>query len=286
MYRAAVNDIFIQNKKRETHELMNPKNFTIRECCNSDEHPNTIPILLGLDVTGSMSHIPHDLIKEGLPKLMSNMIQHGVKDPSLCFMAIGDHTNDGGPLQMGQFEAADEPLDLWLERTWLERGGGANEGESYLLAWYAAAFLTKCDAFDKQGRKGFLITIGDEPNLNSLPARAIKEITGNSQAKDYTAAELLTEAKKKWNVYHINVSHTSQGRDSLADWKVDLGQNCIEVTDFTTIPDVISNLIVENTKNWASSNSGSSHISTPVITDVIEEERQKSDFIDTPLGTL
>ena len=34
---------------------MNPKGV-VRECCENDEHPDTLPIIIGLDVTGSMGH--------------------------------------------------------------------------------------------------------------------------------------------------------------------------------------------------------------------------------------
>lgn len=133
-YDKPADDVFTQSKKREIHESMDTKKITLRECRDSEAHPFTVPIVLTLDVTGSMHDIPKDLIKDGLPTMMSGMIQNGVKDASLLFLAVGDHECDNAPLQVGQFESGDSELDLWLTRTWLEGGGGANAGRFQYFA--------------------------------------------------------------------------------------------------------------------------------------------------------
>lgn len=240
----AVNDIFTQNKERRAHSSMNPNGVAFREARDSEVHPNSFPIILALDVTGSMGHIPHELIKEGLPKLMGGIIQGGVPDAALLFLGIGDHECDRYPLQIGQFESGDEELDLWLTRTYIESGGGGNAGESYLLAWYFAAFHTRTDAFEKRKKKGLLFTVGDEPNLKSLPAPAIKEIMGSGQ-HSYTDMELLAEAQKRYEIFHISVLHSYRAETAEASWKQILGENCISVTDYKTIPDVIKSIVCE-----------------------------------------
>ncbi len=240
----SVNDIFQQNKERRAHNSMNPENIEFREARDSEIHPNSFPVILALDVTGSMGHIPHDLIKEGLPKLMGGIIQDGVPDAALLFLGIGDHECDSYPLQVGQFESGDEELDMWLTRTYIESGGGGNAGESYLLAWYFAAFHTRTDAFEKRKQKGVLITIGDEPNLKSLPASAIKEIMGSGQ-QTYSEIELLEEAKKRYEVFHVSVNHSPRAVEAEKGWKELLGNNCISVGDYKTIPEVVKNLVCE-----------------------------------------
>ena len=244
----SASEIFTQNALRKAHESMNPNGVVFREARDSDVHPNTVPIILGLDVTGSMGHIPHELIKEGLPKLMGGIIQGGVPDPALLFLGIGDHECDRYPLQVGQFESGDEELDMWLTRTYIEGGGGGNAGESYLLAWYFAAFHTKTDAFEKRGQKGLLFTVGDEPGLKTLPASAIKEIMGQGQ-QTYTHLELLAEAQKKYDVYHISVLHSGQAVNADVEWKELLGQNCLSIEDHREIPNVIKKIICDKHKS-------------------------------------
>lgn len=246
MYQSmSVDDTFTQNAKRETHSEMDPDGIVLRESHDSDEHPNTVPIQIYLDVTGSMGHIPHDMIKTGLPTLVGTLIQNGVKDPALMFGAIGDHECDQFPLQVAQFESGDTELDMWLTRTFLEGGGGGNAGESYLLAWYFAAYHTRTDAWDNRGKKGYIFTIGDEPSLDNLPENAVKEIMGESAVAQgsYNINDLLDKAGERNHVYHISLEHSYRSTD--ASWKQMLGDHCIIVKDYKEIPVIISKIILE-----------------------------------------
>lgn len=239
---ASVDTIFTQQKERRIHKDMDPKGIKLRESRDSEAHPNVLPVILALDVTGSMGHIPHALIKDGLPQLMGGLIQKGA-DVSLLFLGIGDHECDQAPLQVGQFESGDAELDLWLTRTWLEGGGGGNEGESYLLAWHFANSFVSTDAWEKRGQKPFIFTVGDEPNLKRLPASALSEVYDKS-LESTTAEALLAEVQKRFRVYHLHVTHSYGAKRSLKGWKDALGEACIEVPDYKDIPSVITKIVV------------------------------------------
>jgi hypothetical protein len=81
-------EIFSQQKSQSIHESMDPRKALLRESRDSATHPNSIPIIIALDVTGSMGQIPHSLVIDGLPTLMSTIIQHGF--PSLRIADISD----------------------------------------------------------------------------------------------------------------------------------------------------------------------------------------------------
>jgi hypothetical protein len=63
----------------------------VRECRDSEEHPNTTPIIIAFDVTGSMGSIPDNMVMNLLPKLMGRLKEIGVPDPELMFMGVGDY---------------------------------------------------------------------------------------------------------------------------------------------------------------------------------------------------
>lgn len=242
----SADQIFEQNQKRMIHESMEPKKALVRESRDSANHPNSVPIILALDVTGSMGRIPHYLVKDGLPNMMANIIQRGVQDPQILFLPIGDHECDRYPLQVGQFESGDAELDLWLTRTYVEGGGGGNSGESYLLAWYFGAEHTVTDSWEKRHQKGFIFTIGDEPCLRTLPNTVVNEIMGIKPQASYSEKELLAKAQERYNVYHLHIMEGSAGHRSLGYWKELLGDNCIQVNNHQDVSKVIAEIVVSN----------------------------------------
>lgn len=236
-------EIFTQ---RNINNAMNPHGITVRESRDSAEHPNSVAIILALDVTGSMGSIPHHLVKDGLPKIMGRIIQSGTPDPQLLFLAVGDHECDSSPLQVGQFESSDELLDKWLTSVYLEGGGGGNAGESYLLAWYFAALHTAIDCFEKRRQKGFLFTIGDEPTLRDVPGLTLKKLMGEGQYDSFvSAAALLDKARQMYHVFHLHIRETNAGsmQATVDGWKQLMGGNLIILERHEEVSRVIPELI-------------------------------------------
>ena len=242
----SVNEIF---ESKHLSSEMNPHDLVLRESRDSKEHPNSLPIIIALDVTGSMGSIPHNLVKQGLPNMMSLMLEKGILDPQILFLGIGDHECDRAPLQVGQFESSDELLDKWLTTVYLEGGGGANDGESYLLAWYLASRYTITDHWEVRKKKGYLFTIGDEPTLKRIPVSIQQSLMGNGQYREVTAEDILEEVQEKYHVYHLHISETSAGRirETVINWKTLLGsKNVIEVQNKNDVSNIVSRIITEN----------------------------------------
>jgi hypothetical protein len=231
---------------RSINSAMNPYGVGIRESRDSAEHPNSVAIVIGLDVTGSMGSVPHFLVREGIVTIMANIIQAGVPDPQVLFLGIGDHECDRAPLQVGQFESSDALLDKWLTDIYLEGGGGGNDGESYLLAWYFAAKHTAIDCLEKRGQKGILFTIGDEPVLTEVPSRVLQKMMGEGQYENYTAAALLSAAQSMYHCFHIHIHETSAGsrQRSIDGWKQLLSNNLVVAKRKTDVAHIISSLVL------------------------------------------
>lgn len=236
-------------RNRGLDPLMNIKG-KVRESCDSEEHPTSYPIIIGLDVTGSMGQVPENLIKEAFPEIMKAVMDKGVEHAQICFVGIGDHYSDDAPIQVGQFETSDELTEKWLKAIYIEGGGGGNNGESYQLAWYFAAYHTKIDSFEKRGIKGTLITIGDEPCHSSVQGSVLKQLFGEGEGEILTS-QLLKDVQKKWDIYHINVNDYANERyGSDRKWRELVGDHMIQAESMESkeIGEIISSLIISSYK--------------------------------------
>lgn len=198
-YNASAQDLY---RSEQLNEVLNPKGV-MRECVDSDEHPETIPVILALDVTGSMGSAAEAVAKQ-LNDIMTELYK-SVKDVEFCIMAIGDLSYDNAPIQMGQFES-DIRIAEQLEKVYFERGGGGNAWESYTAAWYMGLNHTKLDCWNR-GKKGIIITMGDEPMNPYLPMRPLAKATGDNIQGDIDTKSLYEAVTKKFDVYHIGIDN-------------------------------------------------------------------------------
>lgn len=237
----------------------------VRQSCENAEHPVSTPIIIALDVTGSMRNTPEEMLKEQFPKIMNKLYDAGVPNPQILFMAIGDHECDDAPIQVTEFESDSQSILPQLQEFYLEGGGGPNDGESYLLAWLVAGYHTELDSFHKRGQKGLLFTIGDEPTLTEISGNALHEFLGYTQAaKTTTAEDALNKAREQYIVKHIHVTNASRHFDS--SWNELLGSENVIKCSSHSVADKIAETVIEATKNSKSNVALDSVSEAPVVT--------------------
>ena len=243
--RASVKSVQEAYKQTRLHPSLNPKGV-IRECVNNEEHPNTIPVILALDVTGSMGNACKE-VAEALGVIMVDLYKK-FKDIEICIMGIGDLAYDDAPIQISQFES-DIRIAEALDKVWMEHGGGGNTYESYTAAWYMALRHTKLDCH-KQGRKGIIITMGDEALNPYLPQRELEAVTGDSLQDDVETPDLYEEVSKKFDIFHIAVDDKSSSykyhADSINFTFGDLLKNRLKISSINNLSQTICDCVSES----------------------------------------
>lgn len=228
---------------RQLDPALDPKGVKFRECRDSEEHPNTIPVILALDVTGSMGSACAAVARQ-LDKIITKLYAD-VKDVEFMVMGIGDFAYDDAPLQVSQFESDVRICDQ-LGKIWFERGGGGNAFESYTAAWYFALKHTDLDCW-KRGKKGIVITMGDEPLNPYLPGREFNRIFGYG-GQDMDTTELYKQVSEKYDVYHVIITDPeSSGAyylpNNKATWGKILDGQHLFVKQSDELPEVIHDIV-------------------------------------------
>lgn len=226
---------------RTTKSEFDPKNVKIRESRDSADHPDSNAIIIGLDVTGSMSDILEQVAKK-LNVLVTNILDRKpVADPQIMFNAIGDSMCDRYPFQATQFES-DIRIAEQLTQLYFERGGGGNMFESYPLAWYFAVNHTDIDCYNKRGKKGFIFTMGDDCFPAKLTKSEIKEVFGDEMSEDISTESLLAQVNRKYEVFHL-ILDRHEDSSQINKWRDLLGERAIKVPDCSKIPEIIVSIL-------------------------------------------
>lgn len=249
---------------RSIHANLNPLGVKIRESRDSVDNPSSTPLIVALDVTGSMGMLADVIAREGLGTLFTGILDRKpISDPHVMFMAVGDANCDRAPLQVSQFEA-DKRIIEQLTQIYLEHGGGGNDFESYNLPWYFAAFHTVHDSMEKRGKRGYLFTVGDEQAPEALTKAQIKTFIGDDIERELSPKDTLQLAQRLYDVFHVIIEEGSHARSHMdavvGSWTEMLGQRVIRLADHKKLAETIVSAIevaegrdaLESAKGWGS----------------------------------
>lgn len=275
-------------KSTMMHRDFDPSQIKLpREACDSALSPHSRGIMFFEDVTGSMGRILLSLIKDDFPRLITQTYDSVSYDPHILFAAIGDvAAGDRAPLQVTQFETDTRMLEQ-LERIYLEKGGGGNYYESYILAWYFAAKHTKMDCFDKRGEKGFLFTFGDEEPTPYITDREIKKVFGDNDTLEVarlTGKDCLEMASEKFYCYHIILQGGGYGAETISKWRRLMGSHVCDLHDHRYIPELVTTILkmYEGFSKTEAINKIQNGVARAAVTDALKWHEET--VVDTPVS--
>jgi hypothetical protein len=196
-HREKGREVFTSTK---TDPRMRPHGVRFRESRDSAAHPESLSIVLALDVSGSMGEIPRQLATETLPHFMEHVLAVQ-PHAQVMFMAIGNAYTDESPLQVGQFESDAALMDQWIRAIHLE-GKGGGLGESYDIAMYFAARHLAMDCWEKRKKKGYFFLTGDETPFFELNRDHVRGLLGE-EAPVMTINDVTKEVLEKFEVFFL-----------------------------------------------------------------------------------
>ncbi len=231
---SSVSEIF---KNNGFNEKYNPKFISVRESRDSEDSPNSTPVILAFDVTGSMGYLAEEIAKNSLNRTITEIYdKQPITNPHVMCAAITEPDPQGG-LQVTQFEADIRVVEQLLE---LRVGFGGNRFSYDSLIWYFAANHTDIDCYNKRGQKGFLFTIGDEvcgaKHGERLSVNEIKSVFDDDVKEDIPLKDLYHRASEKYEVFHIIVG----SRRGITSWNEFIPGRVAYLEDVSLISELVT----------------------------------------------
>jgi hypothetical protein len=231
MKRLADGDDFAYSKHTQqkprsewkVNELLDPKRKNqqgdnsgtiVRESLDFEEHPNTTPIVVSFDVTGSMGTVPGVIVKQ-LPKLMQALIDAGVPDPQVLIMAIGDAYSDACRFRSDSSSPTTGSTEQIEDRP--GRRGAAGRWPR-ATSWARSSWpTTRTSTRELRGEKGFCFFIGDERLYANVQGDQVKQHIGVDLPQEREGVvdtkDVFADLQEKFQTYFLMSEHGGYSRD-------------------------------------------------------------------------
>lgn len=240
----------------KVHTNLDPHGLLFRESRDSENHPESVPVVLILDETGSMGNVIKQ-IQKSIRSIMKLLVSKGyLPHPHIMVIAIGDALNhEKAPLQVSQFES-DDKIEQCIDDIFIEGNGGGQKRESYQNAAYVVAYKTRTDHWDKRGRKGYVFFFGDEMN-HPFRKDEVVSLIGTDDERNLPSTlplrDLYDMVKERYHTFFVLPKNANYGGDQevLDHWKVLLGiEAVLQLADENAVGEFVAaqiGLIEENT---------------------------------------
>lgn len=123
------------------------------------------------------------------------------------------------------------------------------------MVWQFADHHTDCDWINIRGKKGVIISIGDDAVHKSISSEEIKRLFGK-KLQSVTTSGLLSNIQSCWDVYHITLNdYNGKDKNLQKQWNDLLGDHhtVTEGGKGDDIPKIISGMILESYNRQKSS---------------------------------
>jgi hypothetical protein len=201
-----------QGKSGPNEKIIDPK--------KSISTQSTNPLIVAIDVTGSMASWPFEIF-DRLPLLFNTLSQYR-PDVEICFAAIGDGNVDKWPLQVTTF-ASGFDLEQLLGSLYGE-GGGGDAPESYGL--FARWVNTHVQIPNAQ-EVPFLIVFGDISMHPKIAANQIEHYLGDKVKGDVDSLTEWNTLTQKWNTWFLRRPGGKRGDQVDKQWGKAIGEQKI-----------------------------------------------------------